>query len=364
MRILLATDAWSPQVNGVVRTWQQTIRELEALGHAVEVMHPGLERTIAAPRYNEIRLSLAPWRIVSRAMSRPFDAVHIATEGPIGLETRRRCESRGIPYTTSYHTQFPEYMKRYFALPPAVTWRFMRWFHGGARATLAPTQQVTEQLRAHGIARAQTWCRGVDAAQFRPVANTLLGDLPRPIHLYAGRVAREKNIDAFIDAPLPGSKVVVGDGPERRRLQAMARPNVKLLGRLPQDEVNALMSRCRAYVYAGLEDFGIAPVEAMAAGAPVIGLGQGGLLDSVRCISHGGANPTGLLFPEQSVTSLVAALEHFEQGRLWQEMPAAELRQWAERFGPQPFAARMADVLERSWAAHQQRRAARSVPLG
>jgi glycosyltransferase involved in cell wall biosynthesis len=192
-------------------------------------------------------------------------------------------------------------------------------------------------------------------------------DEPRDaVYLCLCRLVPYKRVDLVVEAfnrtglPL----MLVGDGPERRRLQAMARPNVKLLGRLPQDEVNALMSRCRAYVYAGLEDFGIAPVEAMAAGAPVIGLGQGGLLDSVRCISHGGANPTGLLFPEQSVTSLVAALEHFEQGRLWQQMPAAELRQWAERFGPQPFAARMADVLERSWAAHQQRRAARSVPLG
>jgi hypothetical protein len=108
--LLLATDAWSPQVNGVVRTWQQTIRELNAMGHDVEVVHPGLGRTIAAPRYNEIRLALAPWRIVGRAMERPFDAVHIATEGPIGFEARRRCESRGIPYTTSYHTQFPEYL--------------------------------------------------------------------------------------------------------------------------------------------------------------------------------------------------------------------------------------------------------------
>ena len=282
MRILLATDAWSPQVNGVVRTWQQTIRELEALGHAVEVMHPGLGRTIAAPRYNEIRLSLAPWRIVSRAMSRPFDAVHIATEGPIGLETRRRCESRGIPYTTSYHTQFPEYMKRYFALPPAVTWRFMRWFHGGARATLAPTQQVTEQLRAHGIARAQTWCRGVDTAQFRPVADTLLGDLPRPIHLYAGRVAREKNIDAFIDAPLPGSKVVVGDGPERARLER-AHPEVRFVGYRFGDELAACYSGADVFVFPSRTDtFGVVMLEANACGVPIAAYPVTGPIDVVQ----------------------------------------------------------------------------------
>ena len=282
MRILLATDAWSPQVNGVVRTWQQTIRELEALGHEVEVMHPALGATVAAPRYNEIRLSLAPWRIVSRAMARPFDAVHIATEGPIGFEARRRCESRRIPYTTSYHTQFPEYMKRYFALPPAVTWRFMRWFHGGARATLAPTQQVTEQLRAHGIARAQTWCRGVDTAQFRPIEGGLFADLPRPVHLYAGRVAREKNIDAFIDAPLPGSKVVVGDGPERARLER-SHPHVHFVGYRFGDELAAHYAAADVFVFPSRTDtFGVVMLEANACGTPIAAYPVTGPIDVVR----------------------------------------------------------------------------------
>ena len=282
MRILLATDAWSPQVNGVVRTWQQTIRELEALGHEVEVMHPALGATVAAPRYNEIRLSLAPWRIVSRAMARPFDAVHIATEGPIGFEARRRCESRRIPYTTSYHTQFPEYMKRYFALPPAVTWRFMRWFHGGARATLAPTQQVTEQLRAHGIARAQTWCRGVDTAQFRPIEGGLFADLPRPVHLYAGRVAREKNIDAFIDAPLPGSKVVVGDGPERARLER-SHPHVRFVGYKFGDELAAHYAAADVFVFPSRTDtFGVVMLEANACGTPIAAYPVTGPIDVVR----------------------------------------------------------------------------------
>ena len=282
MRILLATDAWSPQVNGVVRTWQQTIRELEALGHEVEVMHPALGATVAAPRYNEIRLSLAPWRIVSRAMARPFDAVHIATEGPIGFEARRRCESRRIPYTTSYHTQFPEYMKRYFALPPAVTWRFMRWFHGGARATLAPTQQVTEQLRAHGIARAQTWCRGVDTAQFRPIEGGLFADLPRPVHLYAGRVAREKNIDAFIDAPLPGSKVVVGDGPERARLER-SHPHVRFVGYRFGDELAAHYAAADVFVFPSRTDtFGVVMLEANACGTPIAAYPVTGPIDVVR----------------------------------------------------------------------------------
>lgn len=282
MRILLATDAWSPQVNGVVRTWQQTIRELESMGHEVEVLHPALGPTVAAPRYPEIRLCLRAGSVVARAMAHAPDAVHIATEGPIGLAARRYCESRRIPYTTSYHTQFPEYMKRYFALPPSVTWRFMRWFHGGARATLAPTAQVTEQLRARGIAHARTWCRGVDTGLFRPRESALFADLPRPVHLYAGRVAREKNIDAFIEAKLPGSKVVVGDGPERARLQR-AHPGVHFAGYRFGDELAAHYSAADVFVFPSRTDtFGIVMLEANACGVPVAAYPVTGPIDVVR----------------------------------------------------------------------------------
>lgn len=282
MRILLATDAWSPQVNGVVRTWQQTIRELEAMGHVVDVLHPALGRSVAAPRYREIRLSLKPWRLVSHAMAQPFDAIHIATEGPIGLAMRHRCESRGVPYTTSYHTQFPEYLKRYFALPPAITWRFIRWFHGAARATLAPTERVTEQLRAHGIPHAQTWCRGVDTSQFRPIAGDLLAGVARPIHLYAGRIAREKNIDAFLDAHLPGSKVVVGDGPERIRLER-AHPEVRFVGYRFGDELAACYTAADVFVFPSRTDtFGVVMLEANACGAPIAAYPVIGPIDVVR----------------------------------------------------------------------------------
>jgi len=282
VRVLLATDAWSPQVNGVVRTWQQTIRELEAMGHSVDVVHPALGRTVAAPRYNEIRLALAPWRIVGAAFERGFDAVHIATEGPIGFETRRRCERAGIPYTTSYHTQFPEYMKRYFALPMGVTWRFMRWFHGGARATLAPTEQVTRQLRDHGIARAQTWCRGVDTTLFRPSDAALFAHLPRPVHLYAGRVAREKNIDAFMDARLLGSKVVVGDGPERARLER-AHPDVYFAGYRFGEELAAHYASADVFVFPSRTDtFGVVMLEANACGLPIAAYPVTGPIDVVR----------------------------------------------------------------------------------
>jgi len=196
-------------------------------------------------------------------------------------------------------------------------------------------------------------------------------DQPRSdVYLCLCRLVPYKRVDLVVQAfnatglPL----VVIGDGPERQRLEAMAGPNVRLLGRLPQEQVNDWLASCRAYVYAGLEDFGIAPVEAMASGAPVIGLGQGGLLDSVRCLSSGCDQPTGLLFPQQAVPSLVAALEHFEANRLWAQLPADSLRQWAERFSPQRFRQRSQALIEQVWSRHQrqlaQRGRAMSVPLG
>ena len=196
-------------------------------------------------------------------------------------------------------------------------------------------------------------------------------DQPREeVYLCLCRLVPYKRVDLVVEAfnrtglPL----VVIGDGPERPRLQALAAPNVRLLGRQSEPDVNAWMSRCRAYVYAGLEDFGIAPVEAMAAGAPVIALGQGGLLDSVRCLERGVSQPTGLLFPEQNVASLVAALEYFEAQQLWKQLPAERLRRWAEQFSPQRFRARMEAAIEQSWNRHQrslaERRRGLPVPMG
>ena len=190
----------------------------------------------------------------------------------------------------------------------------------------------------------------VAVERFRP-------DRPREaFYLSLCRLVPNKRVDLVVEAfnrtglPL----VVIGDGPERRRLQAIARPNVRLLGACSDGEAAGWLERCRAYVYAGVEDFGIAPVEAMAAGAPVIAYGAGGLCDSVRCLVAGAEAPTGLLFPDQSAACLAAALEHFEQGRLWQRLPADEQRRWAEGFAPERFQQRMQRLLERSWERHRR----------
>jgi glycosyltransferase involved in cell wall biosynthesis len=211
------------------------------------------------------------------------------------------------------------------------------------------------------------WRRGSEVLHPPVAVDRFRWDLSRDdFYLSLCRLVPYKRVDLVIEAfnrtglPL----VVAGDGPERRRLEALAGPSVRILGRCSPEQAQDLMGRCRAYVYAGLEDFGIAPVEAMAAGAPVIGLGQGGLLDSVRCLQAEASHPTGLLFPEQSVSSLAAALRHFDESALWRQLPAERQRLWAERFSPGHFRRRLQALLERSWERHRlrQRRVSRAIP--
>ena len=250
-------------------------------------------------------------------------------------------------------------------LSPLIRWqlhRLRQWDVLSAQrpdALIANSRFTAARIRRYWGRSSTVVHPPVDLERFR-------WDHPRDdVYLCLCRLVPYKRVDLVVEAfnatglPL----VVIGDGPERQRLEAMAGPTVRLLGRLPQPEVNEWLARCRAYVYAGLEDFGIAPVEAMASGAPVIGLGQGGLLDSVRCISSGCDQPTGLLFPNQTLASLVAALEHFEQQRLWTQLPAESLRNWAERFGPERFRQRMSALIEQVWSRHQRQLADRRRAL-
>ena len=255
-------------------------------------------------------------------------------------------------------------------LSPLIRWQLHRLRQWDVLSAQRPDALIANsRLTAARIRR--YWGRSATVVHPPVAVERFRWDQPRDdVYLCLCRLVPYKRVDLVVQAfnatglPL----VVIGDGPERQRLAAMAGPNVQLLGRLPQQEVNGWLARCRAYVYAGLEDFGIAPVEAMASGAPVIGLGQGGLLDSVRCISTGCAQPTGLLFADQTPAALVAALERFEQQRLWTQLPAESLRQWAERFSPQRFRQRMGAVIDQAWNRHQRLQAERgcalSVPLG
>ena len=289
LRILLASDAWRPQVNGVVRCWESVISVLQTMGHEIEVLHPGLFRTVAAPRYPEIRLAIAPGRrLRRRAETFGPDVVHIATEGPVGIACRSWCRRRRLPFTTSYHTQFPLYLERYFRIPATVTWRGIRWFHGPAEAVLAPTEQVRRELVSRGLPQSRTWSRGFDPAIFHPAPwadPRLVADpfeeLARPVLLYAGRVAAEKNIGAFLDLEIPGTKVVVGDGPARIGLERR-HPDVRFLGYRFGEDLGRHYAAADVLVFPSLTDtYGVVMLEANACGTPVAAYPVTGPIDVV-----------------------------------------------------------------------------------
>ncbi len=213
MRLALVTDAWHPQVNGVVRTLSHTVREATAAGHEVTVISSADFRTIPCPTYPEIRLALFAGKAVRRRLTElQPDAVHVATEGPLGLAARNWCVRRGWPFTTAYHTQFPEYVRARVPLPLRAGYAAARWFHGRASHTLVTTPTMRRQLESHGFRNLALWGRGVDTELFRPRDKAFL-DLPRPIWLYFGRVSVEKGVEEFLRLDLPGTKLVVGDGP-------------------------------------------------------------------------------------------------------------------------------------------------------
>ncbi|PZU13632.1 MAG: alpha-mannosyltransferase [Sphingobium sp.] len=284
MRIAIVTDAWTPQVNGVVRTLQTIRAELENMGHPVEVISPDLYGSIPCPTYPEIRLALVRASVVGQAIAafRP-DAVHLATEGPLCLAARRWCLRAKVPFTTAYHTHFPDYVAQRTGLPAAWFWRYIRWFHGPAQAVLVSTRSVRDQLRAHGLPNVRPWGRGVDLAAFTPQAPApaAFAGLARPILLYVGRVAVEKNIAAFLAADHPGSKVVVGDGPARAALEK-AHPDARFLGPLFGADLAGAYAGADAFVFPSRTDtFGLVMIEALACGTPVAAYPVTGPVDIV-----------------------------------------------------------------------------------
>ncbi|HMN96994.1 MAG TPA: glycosyltransferase family 1 protein [Phycisphaerales bacterium] len=282
VRIALVTDAWKPQVNGVVTTLGHVVRELEGRGHSVQVVHPGLFRTVPCPRYPQIRLALLPGRGTAQRLDEwSPEAVHIATEGPLGIAARRWCRRRRRPFTTSWHTQFPLYLRAYAGVPEAWSYRFLRWFHGAAERTLVPTESVRRELAERGFTGVRTWTRGVEHDLFRPRPRGFF-PFERPILLYAGRVAAEKNIEAFLALRHPGTKVVVGDGPILPRLRER-HPDAVFTGFRHGEELARHFADADVFVFPSRTDtFGVVMLEAMACGVPVAALPVTGPRDVVR----------------------------------------------------------------------------------
>jgi len=269
MKLVLVTDAWYPQINGVVRTLDMTRQTLTDMGHEVVAITPEAFRTIPCPTYPEIRLAIAAGRRIRAAIDGAApDAIHIATEGPLGLAARNHCVRRGIPFTTSFHTKFPEYLHARFRLPVAWGYRFLRWFHGGARRTMVATGALQAELEQWGFDNIGRWSRGVDVDLFRPRPKSFL-DLPRPVWLYVGRVAVEKNVEAFLALGLPGTKVVVGDGPQTAALKARY-PDVRFVGAKRGEDLARHYAAGDVFVFPSRTDtFGLVLLEALASGVPV-----------------------------------------------------------------------------------------------
>jgi glycosyltransferase involved in cell wall biosynthesis len=282
MNIAIVTDAWHPQINGVVRTLGQTGQHLQQLGHDVLFITPAGFATYPCPTYPSIRLALFPKKHVCRLLQEfQPQAIHIATEGPLGHAARALCLERSVPFTTSYHTQFPEYIHARFPIPVKWSYAYLRWYHGRAARTMVATKSMQRVLEARGFKKLEIWARGVDTTMFQPGPKTFLPDR-RPITMYMGRVAIEKNIEAFLNLDVPGSKYVVGDGPDLERLRRQF-AHVTFTGQKVGQELTAHLAAADVFVFPSLTDtFGLVLLEAMACGVPVAAYPVTGPVDVVQ----------------------------------------------------------------------------------
>lgn len=324
--VLIVTDAWHPQVNGVVRSIERMVEQMQALGITVQLITPLEFRTLPMPGYSEIRLSLVHKHTVHEKIRaiRP-DAIHIATEGPLGLIARKYCVERKLPFSTAYHTQFPEYLRARLPVPLDWSYAFLRWFHGPARYCLVGTPHLQTLLEARGFANVALWTKGVDTALFHPARRAPL-PYPGPVFLYVGRVAVEKNIEAFLALDLPGTKLVVGDGPSRKTLEARY-PQAVFLGARQGEALADLFAGADAFVFPSRTDtFGLVLLEALASGTPVAAYPVTGPIDVI------GTAPVGVLDPDLRTAALAAldlsrdACRRYAEGFSW----AASARQFLD----------------------------------
>ena len=281
MRILIATDAWHPQVNGVVRTLTSLARSASALGAEVDFLTPDGFPSLAVPTYPGLRVALPNRREIARRVEAASpDAIHIATEGPIGWAVRAYCRRRKLAFTTSYTTRFPEYIAVRSIIPASVSYAVLRHFHAAAAITMIATASLRQELSARGFRKLGTWTRGVDTELFTPDDAVEL-DLPRPIFMTVGRVAVEKNLEAFLALNLPGSKVVIGDGPQRAVLERRY-PKARFLGEKTGKDLTSHLAAADVFVFPSLTDtFGVVQLEALACGTPVAAFPVTGPLDVI-----------------------------------------------------------------------------------
>jgi glycosyltransferase involved in cell wall biosynthesis len=300
MKVLVATDAWHPQVNGVVRTLGSLARAASKLGVTIDFLSPDGFPSYPVPTYPGLRLAWPSRRRIAACIeaARP-DAIHLATEGPIGFAVRSYCRRRGRPFTTSYTTRFPEYISVRSPIPEAWIYAALRWFHAAAGVTMVATPSLMSELGQRGFTNLGMWTRGVDIDLFRPDRAVDLG-LPRPVFMTVGRVAVEKNLEAFLSLDLPGSKVVIGDGPQAEKLKR-GFPDAKFLGPLENGTLAAHLAAADVFVFPSRTDtFGIVQLEALASGVPVAAFPVTGPRDVV------GNNPVGVLHEDLGVACVEA----------------------------------------------------------
>jgi glycosyltransferase involved in cell wall biosynthesis len=336
MRILVATDAWHPQVNGVVRTLTMMAQAAKADGAEVSFLTPQSFLTLAMPGYPDIRLALPGQAKIARLIAEAGpDSIHIATEGPIGLAVRRYCRKQRLPFTTSFHTRFPEYISARLPIPENWIWAALRAFHGASQAVMAATPALASELRARGFRNVVLWPRGVDARHFHPRAVDL--GLPRPVFLCVGRVAVEKNLEAFLDLDLPGTKVIVGDGPARAALERNY-PQAVFLGARQGEALAEVYAAADVFVFPSKTDtFGLVLLEALASGLPVAAFPVAGPRDVI------GSAPVGVLNDDLRAACLSAleiapqACLAFAAGHTWEASARVfveNIRQ-VRHFGPE-----------------------------
>jgi glycosyltransferase involved in cell wall biosynthesis len=316
-KIALITDAWHPQVNGVVQTLNRVTEHLKNMGHQLEIIQPQTFHTLPCPSYPEVPLAIFPSKQIRRRLEKfNPDHVHIATEGPLGICAWRYCSKKKWAFTTAFHTQFPEYLHHRCRFPLSISYALIRWFHNSGSGTMVSTSTIQKNLRDRGFQYVKPWCRGVAPDVFKPGPTELL-DLPKPIHLYVGRVAVEKNIDAFLAIPLQGSKVVIGSGPALAQLQQKF-PEVHFLGKMQgQDLVNGYAS-ADVFVFPSKTDtYGLVMLESLACGTPVAAYPVQGPLDVITDPSVGSLNSNLKVAIEQALTLKRDDAIRFAQQHSW-----------------------------------------------